>query len=198
MPKMSLLKLFNKQVTVVVDPNEDDNIPGTDTREFTGVVITVGMGLNEGEIVACCVVKNTTCLAVSQIGDRLFIYSIGGRSVSVSIISLSIQTPLPQPMIGQFNVFYLWKKRVFVSGKLGKSEGIVTNIVCEREQINDSESKPLFSIDVLCDKNILFLRSDDITSLVLPDERNLLLLNKRFKRVMSLDALSVVAKYLIE
>jgi len=36
-----------------------------------------------------------------------------------------------------------------------------------------------------------------VVSIILPDERNLQLLNKRFKRVMSLDALTVVAKYLI-
>jgi len=205
-----MTNLFNKRVIVVFDPTKSD------TKKITGVVTCVILGGLLTEPLITFITINTSQLGECPNG-RLIVRQIGNKFFCQGpVIIIPDQTPSPQPMIGQRNVFDLWKKRVSFNRKSATSvkeiEGIVGYINC----YTDSYKTPVSYIGIKSGNEEFFLKQNgttligiksgdkefllkqnEITSLIFPDERNLQLLNKRFKRIMSLDALSVVAKYLI-
>jgi len=136
----------------------------------------------------------------------------------VSVIPLSSHSIPPSIQPEQRSIFDIWLKRIVVTfiypsdGYLSIVQGIVTHLKVRKVNciktsvhigISDNFGR-MICMSILCSSELCDfaairenIKENTVVSIILPDERNLQLLNKRFKRVMSLDALSVVAKYLI-
>jgi len=128
-----------------------------------------------------------------------FLTPINFELLYLSIIPLP---SIPSSIAGEGrSIFDIWLKRIFFPHS--QKEIFVTHLRVAKKDlgcaiiIGNSESS-MISIESSSEL-VVFSNINEYSNvtIILPDERILQLLNKRFKRVMSLDALSVVAKYLI-